>query len=407
MNRSSYRLLIATVVISFLPAVPGSLSAQTETKTASGAPAEKPDAAEAMMKRMALHEKLEREMADLDRKEAELLAKMALLDRQEQEIIELLAIEDLIDKSHDCIARNDFKCSKASLDAARKSASNSRGVNLLNSAWDYHNKRQGIHAEQVKIAQELEREERRLAELEREEQRRIEEEEWAEEQNWRRAEREENRQMFNTALQQLSNSVMQGMQTYTESLQIRAHAEEEARRRDENRAREMREENNRRAQNARQRQESLVREQREAERLANESRDRERREAEVVRQQTAQREAEMLAQKQEEARKHQQKKGSWEIGDFKVNCWGSDKLYLASFVTATVTDGKGEPNCRGNHVRIKNHYSDHPIYVSVGNSNYRDQTLVPKQQVLVPLTISNRNDTQNTEIYIRVKYWKE
>lgn len=221
-------------------------------------------------------------------------------------------------------------------------------------------------------------------------------------------EREDMERLIDTGLRNFETRVSQGIQTYSNAVQMRAYAEEEARLQEQRRASEIREENRR----TREAREEI---QRETERQVNESRERERREAQITRQQQAQREserkeAERIAQQrqqEEDTLKRQAKAGSWVTDDFKVTCWGSDKLYLASFVTATVTDSSGEPLCDGAHVKIKNHYSDHPIYFSVGNSSYSDQTLGPKQQRIIPLSNNSSRKSQTTAVYVRVKFWKE
>ena len=46
--------------------------------------------------------------------------------------------------------------------------------------------------------------------------------------------------------------------------------------------------------------------------------------------------------------------GTWKVGAYHVTCWGSDRLYVNTYVFAVIVNGDGDPDCRGGFLQLEN-----------------------------------------------------
>jgi hypothetical protein len=99
------------------------------------------------------------------------------------------------------------------------------------------------------------------------------------------------------------------------------------------------------------------------------------------------------------------KNGQWLEGEFRVTCWGSDRLWMETgYLTAFVANSRGLSSCTGAGIEVSNASSKYPAYVGIYVIN---QEVKPRQRE--PLSLAHyrsRKDKRMTVAYMRVKWWK-
>lgn len=227
-----------------------------------------------------------------------------------------------------------------------------------------------------------------------------------------RQDREDTRQIWMNGLQGIQQSIYQAQQTYNNSVQQGIEIRENQRRERERQAREAEE-------SARRQRQAEADQRRQADRdRAEESRRQREQEQERVRVAQAETERQERARRQqaeeqerrraeqaERERKKAEDEAKWQVEDFTATRWGCDELYRKSNgVVATLTNSKGEVVLgESRYVRIFNPDNKYSIQYTVANSSYRDRTLGPGREVIVPLNLP-ANVKEVNEAVVRVRY---
>lgn len=99
------------------------------------------------------------------------------------------------------------------------------------------------------------------------------------------------------------------------------------------------------------------------------------------------------------------KNGEWMEGEFRVTCWGSDKLWAeTTYLTAFVANSKGLASCTGAGVEISNASSKYPAYFGLHVINME---VLPRQTNVLPVPhYRSRRDKRMSVVMMRVKWWK-
>lgn len=98
--------------------------------------------------------------------------------------------------------------------------------------------------------------------------------------------------------------------------------------------------------------------------------------------------------------------GSWVSGTYTVTAWGSDKLYLDSYVNAWVTDSSGSASFTGQYLQINNSSTK---YTANYSSNGYTGTLKPGETKLLNIPFNNGTGSnyQSTKYQLWVQWFKE
>jgi hypothetical protein len=97
--------------------------------------------------------------------------------------------------------------------------------------------------------------------------------------------------------------------------------------------------------------------------------------------------------------------GTWKEGDFVATGWGSDKMFINTYCSATVVNSKGEPSTRGGWLEVSNNSKKYPAYF--GLSGVLNQKIAPGQTAKVYLAIyRSKSDTQTTRVSVHLKWWE-
>ena len=73
--------------------------------------------------------------------------------------------------------------------------------------------------------------------------------------------------------------------------------------------------------------------------------------------------------------------GEWVTKTYHVTCWGSDKLFLETYLSAFVVNDKGEPACNGKFLNIGSGSATKSA--QFGFSGSLSYTLAPKQSMRI------------------------
>ena len=217
----------------------------------------------------------------------------------------------------------------------------------------------------------------------------------------RRQEQEEFNNNIQSAIQTFQSSLNQGLQSQADANRMIAEAQE--RQREQNRQRQ---EEFERRQQENNRQQAVDRERRarqeEERRLANIRRQ----EAEQRRQQQAEAAIREQQAKLVNIPKTERKKqsGRWVEGSYRVTAWGSDKMFVNSYVYACVTNKSGDPSFEGQYLSISNTSSNKIAqYATYGTSG----TLAPGSKKLINIPFNNNKGTNKykpTEYKVNIRY---
>ena len=97
--------------------------------------------------------------------------------------------------------------------------------------------------------------------------------------------------------------------------------------------------------------------------------------------------------------------GHFKADNFRVSSWGSNKMFINTYLSAFISNSKGDPSTTGGYLRIYNASSKFPAYF--GLSGVMNQKIEPGQTQMIYLPIyRSKNDYRPTVIDVFLRWWE-